>query len=72
MRIALSVLLKVAAIASLGFWWLWLFIGTAYYYVLQEDSLWASAQSGAGIALAVFVAGMLSSHLSELLITAKE
>ncbi len=72
MRIALSALLKVAAIASLSFWWLWLFIGTAYYYVLQGDSLWASAQSGAGIALTVFIAGMASCHLSEVLVPAKE
>ncbi|WP_257287694.1 MULTISPECIES: hypothetical protein [unclassified Endozoicomonas] len=72
MRIALSALLKVAAIASLGFWWLWLFIGTAYYYVLQENSLWASAQSGAGVALTVFVAGMLSCHLSEILVPVKK
>ncbi|WP_062270239.1 hypothetical protein [Endozoicomonas arenosclerae] len=72
MRIALSALLKIAAIASLGFWWLWLFIGTAYYYVLQGDTLWASAQSGAGMALTIFVVGMVSCHLSEVLVPVEE
>jgi hypothetical protein len=72
MRVVISAFLKITAIASLGFWWLWLFMGTAYYYLVLQDSLWASMQSGAGIALSIFVAGMMSCHLSEVLVPAKE
>ena len=72
MRIVLSALLKLAAIASLGFWWMWLFLGTAYYYLIQHDSLWSSMQSGAGMTLVVFVLGMLSVQISEVLTPMEE
>ena len=72
MRIVLSALLKLAAIASLGFWWMWLFLGTAYYYLIQHDSLWSSMQSGAGMTLVVFVLGMLSVQISEVLAPVEE
>ena len=72
MRMLLSALLKVAAIASLGYWWLWLFAGTSYFYLLLEDSLWQSVQSGAGVALVVFVVGMISCHVSEVLVPVEE
>ncbi|UYM18284.1 hypothetical protein [Endozoicomonas euniceicola] len=72
MRIVLSALLKLAAIASLGFWWMWLFLGTAYYYLIQHDSLWSSMQSGAGMTLVVFVLGMLSVQISEVLAPMEE
>lgn len=72
MKILLSALLKVMAIASLKFWWAWLFSGTAYYYLVLNDSLWQSAQSGAGIALVSFIIGMLSCHISEVLVPLEE
>ncbi|MCW7555276.1 hypothetical protein NX722_22135 [Endozoicomonas gorgoniicola] len=68
----LSAFLKLAAIASLGYWWMWLFLGTAYYYLIQHDSLWSSVQSGAGMMLVVFVIGMLSVQLSEMLVPMEE
>lgn len=72
MRTALSALLKLAAIASLGYWWLWLFLGTSYHYLVQHDSLWSSVQSGAGMTLVVFVIGMMSVQLSEVLVPLEE
>ncbi|MRI33276.1 hypothetical protein EOPP23_09805 [Endozoicomonas sp. OPT23] len=72
MRFALSALLKVTAIVSLGFWWLWLFVGTGYYYLGLKASLWTAVQSGAGFALVIFVIGMLSSHVSEILVPAED
>ena len=68
MRFALSALLKVTAIISLGFWWLWLVVGTGFYYLVKDDSLWNSVQSGAGITLVIFVVGMLCTHASEALV----
>ncbi|MGI9277407.1 MAG: hypothetical protein ACR2PT_21490 [Endozoicomonas sp.] len=68
----LSVGLKIAAIASLGYWWLWLFAGTAYFYLYAHHSLWPSILSGAGITLVVFVLGMASVHLSEVLVPLEE
>lgn len=72
MRMVLSALLKLAAIASLGYWWMWLFLGTAYHYLIQHDSLWSSVQSGAGITLVVFVIGMMSMQISEVLVPLEE
>lgn len=72
MRMVLSACLKLAAIASLGFWWLWLFVGTAYHYLYQHDSLWSSVQSGGGMTLVVFVIGMVSVQLSEVLVPVEE
>ncbi|WP_354007441.1 hypothetical protein [Endozoicomonas lisbonensis] len=68
----LSAFLKLAAIASLGYWWMWLFLGTAYHYLIRHDSLWSSVQSGAGMMLVVFVIGMLSVQLSEVLVPMEE
>ena len=72
MRMVLSAFLKLAAIASLGYWWMWLFLGTAYHYLIRHDSLWSSVQSGAGMTLVVFVIGMLSVQLSEVLVPKEE
>ena len=72
MRIILSAFLKLAAIASLGYWWMWLFLGTAYHYLIQHDSLWSSVQSGAGLTLVVFVIGMMSMQISEVLVPLEE
>ena len=72
MRTALSALLKLAAIASLSYWWLWLFLGTGYHYLIKHDSLWSSVQSGAGMTLVVFVIGMMSVQLSEVLVPLEE
>ena len=72
MRTALSALLKLAAIASLGYWWLWLFLGTAYHYLIRHDSLWPSVQSGAGMTLVIFVIGMMSLQVSEVLVPLEE
>ena len=72
MKMLISAGLKLAAIASLGFWWLWLFAGTGYYYLYAHHSLWPSIQSGAGITLVIFVIGMASTHLSEVLVPLEE
>ena len=72
MRFALSALLKVTAIVSLGFWWLWLLVGTGFHYLALENTLWASIQSGVGFALAIFVTGMFCSHASELLVPVED
>ena len=72
MRMVLSACFKLAAIASLGYWWLWLFLGTGYHYLIRHDSLWSSVQSGAGMTLVIFVIGMVSVQLSEMLFPLEE
>lgn len=56
---------RLTAIASLGFWRMWLVGGAAYYYMVQNASLWESFTSGAGIALVMFVGGIFSVMISD-------
>ena len=65
MRTMLSTGLRLTAIASLGFWWIWLIGGAAFYYAIEGASLWSSLTSGAGISLVMSVAGLFCALFSE-------
>ncbi|WP_257286335.1 hypothetical protein [Endozoicomonas sp. SESOKO1] len=65
MRTMISTGFRLTAIASLGFWWVWLMAGAAWYYTIEQVSLWSSFTSGAGIALVVMVYGVFSAMISD-------
>ncbi|MFK0571914.1 hypothetical protein [Endozoicomonas sp.] len=66
MRTKISTGFRLTAIASLGFWWLWLMTGVAWYYTIEQTSLWASFTSGAGLSLVILVGGVFSLLISDL------
>lgn len=66
MKTMISTGFHLTALFSLGIWWLWFLGGATYYYMVEGASVWASMTSGAGIALAISVAGAFSSFASEL------
>ncbi len=65
MKMLLSVGLRLTAIAALNFWRAWLVVGVAYYYTLEQASLWESLTSGIGITLVAVVCGVFSSLISD-------
>lgn len=65
MKMILSAALRLTAIAALNFWRAWFIAGVAYYYTVEQASLWESLTSGAGITLMVIVCGMFSFLISD-------
>ncbi|WP_157673441.1 hypothetical protein [Endozoicomonas ascidiicola] len=68
MKTMISTGFRLTAMASLGFWWAWFFAGAAYYFTIEQVSLWESLTSGAGIGLMMMVAGMFSAAISDSLL----
>ncbi len=65
MRTMISTGFRLTAMASLGFWWAWLMAGAAYYYTIEQASVWASFTSGAGISLVIMICGVFSAMISD-------
>ncbi|WP_330925935.1 hypothetical protein [Candidatus Sororendozoicomonas aggregata] len=65
MKGVISAGFRLTALASFGFWWAWLIGGAAYYYFVEQASLWSSLTSGAGISLFAAVCGVFSALFSE-------
>ena len=65
MRTMISTGFRLTAIASLGFWRVWLMAGATWYYTVEQASLWSSFTSGAGIGLVVMVCGVFSAMISD-------
>ncbi len=65
MKEVISAGFRLTAMASFGLWRAWLIGGAAYYYFVEQVSLWSSLTSGAGICLFASVCGVFSALFSE-------